>query len=675
VNVSLLSPWVIQMQEWLRALSPYQIIMLGFLLAALAMAADEWRRGDNRDCRRLTVAFAVTAALQLLAAVPLSDPALPALAPFVQSFSLILIFWAFTRPQFEDLEQADQICALLLLVAAAGELATWAAWTFSQPAPWTRYADHWSLLLWRLFQAGLAGLGMWLTLARRSEQRASLASAFGLIALANGLAILGYPALQAPLNALSYPLVTMATYQMITADLRSFGQELRSLSERSLHHLSEQSLLMEISRAAGESLEQEHILQVIADQSGLAFDADRLALLLNENDDAGRLRVMARYTALDDERDGSLQSHVYLRDVPLLKTVMRRKRQLALSRAEGAGANHDLATVEELLSMEGLGHAMMEPLIFKEEAIGILLAARRQGRPAFSSEESRLFSAMGTLLTSALQNARLYETLKGANQDLTRLNEELRSAYQRLQGVDQLKSSFIGIITHELRSPFVDLDLSLQLLRRYGQDGWAEDQRAQYAQLEQGIARARRMVDSLVSFASLLSRQGALTLARVNFSEVVDSVVASLAALAESRQVRVSVEAGEPQPIWLEGDKARLTEAVHHLAHNAIKFNRAGGRVDIRYWADGQNLSFEVEDTGAGIPPAQLETIWQQFSQAADPFRRGVEGLGLGLALVKLIVEAHGGRVAAQSEEGTGSSFGFQAPLAQEPTQIGKTET
>jgi signal transduction histidine kinase len=666
VDLSLLSPALNRIQEWLNALSLYQIVVLCAALIAWAMAADEWRRNDNRDCGRLTLAFGIIGLLRLLATIPLPAPAMPALTPFVESVSLILIFWAFTRSQFENRERSDQATVGLLALIVLAEAATWAAWLLLQDAlPWAAYADHWSIVLWYLFQVGLAGTALWLTLSRRNEQRLALAPAFGLVALSNGAALFGFVTLLEPLNGLAYLLWTMATYMMIVSDLRSFGQELRALSEKSLRHLSEQTLLMEISRAAAESLDQSHILQVIADQSGLAFDADRLVLLLSESDEAGRLHVMARYNALEDTRAESLQSHIYLRDALLLKAVFRRKKQLALSRAGAAGANRDLRAVEHLLGMEGLGHAMLEPLIFQEEAIGALIAARSLSRPAFSAEESRLLTTMAALLTSALQNARLYADLKRANQDLTRLNEELRSAYEQLQSVDRLKSSFIGVITHELRSPFASLDLSLQLMRRYGQAGWSAEQIEQYAQLEQGIGRARRMVDSLVSFASLLSRQGALRVARVNFSELVNSTTTALAGMASSREVKIAVQAGVEEPIWVEGDQARLAEAVQHLVHNAIKFNRPGGRVDIRYWADASLLACEVEDTGIGIPPEKLDGIWGQFSQGADPFLRSVEGLGLGLALVKIIIEAHGGRVAAQSVEGTGSSFGFQIPLTQ----------
>jgi len=286
--------------------TPLQIVALASVLAALAMAADEWRRDDHRDCRRLTLAFAAILLLRLLLLVVLPAGA-PSLAPFVEVGSLILVLWAFARALLEHPSRADQLFAGLLGVAGLAEVITWGVWLAGPPAPpWSSYDVHWSALLWRLFQVGLAGSGLWLILERRHEQRAILAPAFALSIVAGGGVLFGHTAWTPFLEAGFYLLLAVAAYQMITSDLRSYGQELRALSEKSLHHLREQTLLMEISRAAAESLEQPHIMQVIADQSGLAFDADQLALLLNEEDEDGRLHIAARYHALRDERADSL---------------------------------------------------------------------------------------------------------------------------------------------------------------------------------------------------------------------------------------------------------------------------------------------------------------------------------------------------------------------------------
>jgi signal transduction histidine kinase len=110
-------------------------------------------------------------------------------------------------------------------------------------------------------------------------------------------------------------------------------------------------------------------------------------------------------------------------------------------------------------------------------------------------------------------------------------------------------------------------------------------------------------------------------------------------------------------------DRERIGEAIYHLVHNAVKFNRSDGSVWISCHPADAALLCEVADTGLGISPEKLDVIWEAFSQSADEVRRGVEGLGLGLALVKSTVEAHGGEVMASSTPGAGSTFGFRLPI------------
>jgi len=154
--------------------------------------------------------------------------------------------------------------------------------------------------------------------------------------------------------------------------------------------------------------------------------------------------------------------------------------------------------------------------------------------------------------------------------------------------MDNLKSAFIGVITHELRSPFANIDFSVQLLERHGLDRLPPEQRDPLEQIVTGIRSAKMM---------------------------------------------------------------------------AFKFTDAGGKVWIRCWDTADAAHFEVKDTGVDVPADKLSTLWEGFTQMADPLRRGVERLGLGLALVKYVVGAHGGQVWVHSEVGVGSTFGFQVPL------------
>jgi signal transduction histidine kinase len=244
----------------------------------------------------------------------------------------------------------------------------------------------------------------------------------------------------------------------------------------------------------------------------------------------------------------------------------------------------------------------------------------------------------------------------------------LEQAYQKLQELDRLKSSFIGVITHELRSPFVAADLSIQLLRRYAERGMLEEVLDQIKRLDQELLEGRQMIDSLVSFAALMSKQGELFLEETDIAVLTQDAAVHLEILAAARDITLSFNFAPDLPkVYV--DQQRISEAIHHLVHNAIKFNRQGGLVEISCWPKDSRVFLKVKDTGQGVPADKLATIWQAFTQAADDFQRGVEGLGLGLALVRSAVEAHGGQVSAVSKVNEGSSFGFWIPIKPRPRE------
>jgi PAS domain S-box-containing protein len=232
--------------------------------------------------------------------------------------------------------------------------------------------------------------------------------------------------------------------------------------------------------------------------------------------------------------------------------------------------------------------------------------------------------------------------------------------------VDRLKSEFVSVVSHELRTPFAGLDSSMQLIQRYGLEHLLPEQREQLDQLAGGLVRARTMVNDLVTVASFLSKQGQLQMAALDVGQLAREVVQALGPMAQTRGVTLTSQIAESLPA-MYGDRERLSEAIYHLLHNAIKFNRPGGSATLSCHAVPEGLVVKVTDTGVGIPPEKLPELWQEFTQLADPLRRGVEGLGLGLPLVQYVVKAHGGQVWARSQPGQGSVFGFNLPVGAQP--------
>jgi signal transduction histidine kinase len=232
--------------------------------------------------------------------------------------------------------------------------------------------------------------------------------------------------------------------------------------------------------------------------------------------------------------------------------------------------------------------------------------------------------------------------------------------------VDHLKSEFVSVVSHELRTPFAGLDSSMQLIQRYGLEHLLPEQREQLDQLAGGLVRARTMVNNLVTVASFLSKQGQLQMAALDVGQLAREVVQALGPMAQTRGVTLTSQIAESLPA-VYGDRERLSEAIYHLLHNAIKFNRPGGSATLSCHAAPEGLVVKVTDTGVGISPEKLPELWQEFTQLADPLRRGVEGLGLGLPLVQYVVKAHGGQVWARSQPGQGSVFGFNLPVGAQP--------
>jgi len=176
------------------------------------------------------------------------------------------------------------------------------------------------------------------------------------------------------------------------------------------------------------------------------------------------------------------------------------------------------------------------------------------------------------------------------------------------------------------------------------------------------------MINNLITFAALLSKQGQLQMATVDLRQLAQETVKTLESMSHSRDVKMTLQLSGPVPLVM-GDRERLSEAIYHLTHNAIKFNLTGGKVTLVCRSTPGWVIVEVADTGVGIPPEKLPEMWQDFTQLADPLRRGVEGMGLGLPLVRYVVKAHGGDVWARSLPNQGSVFGFQIPVAKEEEQ------
>jgi two-component system phosphate regulon sensor histidine kinase PhoR len=227
-----------------------------------------------------------------------------------------------------------------------------------------------------------------------------------------------------------------------------------------------------------------------------------------------------------------------------------------------------------------------------------------------------------------------------------------------LRGLQTMRRELVGNISHELRTPIAGIKAMVETLR----SGAVNDKDAAkdfLARIETEADRLAQMVAELTQLSRIETGRAELKLGPVNLNNLVDEVLVEMKPLAEKQRVTLSRQVSPDLPSVM-ADRDRIRQTIINLVHNAIKFNKPGGHVTVSTGYDTKNVSLTVADTGIGISGDNLPHIFERFFKA-DRARTG-GGSGLGLAIAKHTVQAHGGEIRAQSEEGRGSTFTFTLP-------------
>jgi signal transduction histidine kinase/CheY-like chemotaxis protein/putative methionine-R-sulfoxide reductase with GAF domain len=225
--------------------------------------------------------------------------------------------------------------------------------------------------------------------------------------------------------------------------------------------------------------------------------------------------------------------------------------------------------------------------------------------------------------------------------------------------VSRMKSDFVSFVTHQLRTPLSGIRWMLELA---GQESTVPDEAAAcLADARQAAERLIGLVNDLLDISRLESGRLNVALQRTSLAELTDSVVGDLGPLVRERGHRLSIEGADTVPSVV-ADPQLLRQVIVNLVSNAIKYQHPGGTIAIRMGRDGQQARWEVRDAGIGIPPEAQPHLFEKFYRADNATTLETEGTGLGLYLVRLIVEHFGGRIWCESAEGQGSTFVFALP-------------
>jgi signal transduction histidine kinase len=257
--------------------------------------------------------------------------------------------------------------------------------------------------------------------------------------------------------------------------------------------------------------------------------------------------------------------------------------------------------------------------------------------------------------------ADLLDANRGLERRVVERTAELEAALARLTEFNQLKANFVANVSHELRTPLTHIKGYNSLLRDEALGPVTPDQREALAVTAGAIARLERLVSDLISYAAAARGELTVNLRPVSVPMVVLQVMGRSAEKAERQRVRLLQDVPSDLPP-VTADEEKLYWTLLQLVDNGLKFTSEGGQVSISAAADDQRVRVSVRDTGIGIPAARLPDIFEPFRQLDGSSTRRYGGTGLGLALVRRILDSHGSEIEVESVEGQGSTFSFALP-------------
>ena len=290
-----------------------------------------------------------------------------------------------------------------------------------------------------------------------------------------------------------------------------------------------------------------------------------------------------------------------------------------------------------------------------------IMILARQGADSAALAEAMALGANITVLERPMRVAALVSAVRSALRGRGR-QYELRDLLAGLQQSDQRKTEFLATLAHELRNPLAPIRSCVSILQR-----GVADTGPVLEVMERQVHQMVRLVDDLLELSRI--NQGKVELRReeVTLGSVISAAVETSRPLIESARHRLEVDVS-PEPAWLQADPVRLAQVVSNLLNNAARYTDPGGCIRVVAHAEGDAAVITVSDDGMGMAADRVAGVFDMFSQVDSRDIRAQEGLGIGLALVRNLVEMHGGGVSARSEgPGKGSEFEVRLPLLRSP--------
>jgi signal transduction histidine kinase len=314
----------------------------------------------------------------------------------------------------------------------------------------------------------------------------------------------------------------------------------------------------------------------------------------------------------------------------------------------------------EFLRRHGLISFVQLPLVAKNEVLGIITFFKKEEHE-FTGDEVEFLNTLAGQAAIAISNAQLYE-------------RSMEQAVE-LDKASKLQADFSAMIVHDLRSPLSTIMGIAEMMGNGLLGDLNDDQKNWTSRIKNNATGLVELVGDFLDLSKLESGHIGLSRAPTDVTELLHRSVENFGPLARNKKIDLSYQGDSILPA-IEVDERRLDQVLNNLISNALKFTAEGGSVRLQALRDNRDgIIVRVQDTGVGISPDEVASLFQKYQQSTSGKTSEQKGTGLGLVISKMIVEAHGGKIWVESEEGKGSTFAFTLPAGANPQLSGNDET
>ena len=327
--------------------------------------------------------------------------------------------------------------------------------------------------------------------------------------------------------------------------------------------------------------------------------------------------------------------------------------------------SNKLINVQQLNDIFKAQSFIVSPLLPQQNNKGLLFVGTNNIETLVTEGDEELIKILATQLAQALENARLFEKTWNAQQELekkvTERTRELTLAMEEVKKMSARKTNFVSSVSHELRTPLTSVKGYAAILLTGKLGELPKDVRERLEKINRHSDELVHMVNEMLDISRIESGKVTMRQEVLDLKEIAAKVEDLLSGQLKERKLYLITEIS-PEANLVLADKTQIERVFINLIGNAMKFTPPEGKITIRSRKTEEMIEIDISDTGCGIPEESREAIFEEFYRVDNAINQEVKGTGLGLALVKHIVEAHGGRIWATSIVGSGSTFSFTLP-------------